>query len=86
VIRLLGAIIGAVIAVLVAHQHILDGGERHAVQFALDAAGVGAWSQASEKFFASNAAWKLGLALAVGSAIGAAIQYLVERQVTLGRG
>jgi len=84
-VRLLGFLIGAAIGVLVTRYHLLAPPDVSATRFALDAIGVGAWSEASRKFFDSGAAWKLALGLAVGGALGAAIQYLIERQIHASR-
>jgi hypothetical protein len=82
--RLLGFFIGATIGVLLTRYHILDGGEIQATRYALDALASGLWSEAA-KLFAHAAGLKLGAGLAVGGILGTAIQYLVERQMQLGR-
>jgi uncharacterized membrane-anchored protein YhcB (DUF1043 family) len=83
--KLIGFVVGGVIGVLLVRYHILEGGEIRATQNFLDALGLKLWSEAGS-FFAQSAALKLGAGLAVGGSLGAAIQYLFERQVHLRRG
>ena len=82
--RLIGFILGATIGVLLARYHLLDGGEIQATRSSLDALGQGLWSEAA-KLFGHSAALKLGAGLAIGGVLGAAIQYLFERQVHMSR-
>jgi hypothetical protein len=82
--RLIGFVIGATIGVLLTRYNILDGGEIQATRNSLDALGLGLWSEAA-KLVGHSAALKLGAGLAIGGALGAAIQYLIERQVQMGR-
>ena len=82
--KLIGFLVGATIGVLLTRYHILDGGEIQATRNCLDAVGLGLWSEAA-KIFGQSAALKLGAGLAIGGVLGAAIQYLFERQVHMGR-
>jgi hypothetical protein len=82
--RLIGFLIGGTIAVLLTRYHILDGGEIQATRNALDAVALGLWSEAA-KLFGHAAGLKLVVGLAVGGSLGTAVQYLIERQVQMGR-
>ncbi len=82
--KLIGFIIGAVIGVLIVRFNILDGGEIQATRYSLDALGMGLWSEAA-KLFGNSAALKLGAGLVIGGVLGTLIQYMVERQVHVGR-
>jgi|WetSurMetagenome_2_1015567.scaffolds.fasta_scaffold211239_2 hypothetical protein len=82
--RLIGFILGATVGVLVARFNLLDGGEIQATRYCLDALGQGLWSEAT-KLFAHSAALKLAAGLVVGGVLGTLIQYMVERQVHVGR-
>ena len=81
---LIGFIIGAAVGVLITRFHLLDGGEIQATRYCLDALGQGLWSAAT-KLFAHSAALKLAVGLLVGGVLGAAIQYMVVRQVHVTR-
>jgi hypothetical protein len=85
VLRLLGFLLGATIGLLLTRYNILDSAEIYATRFALDAIGVGAWAEAQKTFLGNSAAWKLAMGLAVGGALGATIQYFVERQIHTGK-
>jgi hypothetical protein len=82
--RLIGFAIGATIGVLVTRYHILDGGEIQAVNYAVDALGLHLWGEAA-RLFAHAAGLRLAAGLAAGGTLGALIQYMVERQMHLGR-
>jgi hypothetical protein len=82
--RLLGFVLGAAVGVLLVRYHILDGGEIQATRNSLDALALGLWSEAA-KLVGNSAALKLGAGLLVGGVLGTAIQYMVERQVHMGR-
>jgi uncharacterized membrane protein YfcA len=84
VLRLIGFVLGAALGFVLVHR-MLESAELYAWSFAVDAVKVGAWTEARQKLFESSAAWKLALGIALGGAVGTAVQYYVERQIKIGK-
>jgi hypothetical protein len=82
--RLIGFVLGALVGVFIVRFNLLDGGEIQATRNSLDALHLGLWSEAA-KLIGNSAALKLGAGLVGGGVLGTLIQYMVERQVHVGR-